>query len=129
RLPGAAPADVLQAAGYTGAFGRTEREVEITYPSPGVVRFVTTRPFDRLEGLTVAVGFPQGLVTFPSAVDRAGRLAVDNWILLLPFGWFAFLLGRYLVQGRDPEAGAPVTVMHDPRPGLTPGGIGTLVDE
>jgi uncharacterized membrane protein YgcG len=129
RLPGAPPSDALQAAGYTGAFGRTEREVEITYPSPGVVRFVTTRPFDRLEGLTVAVGFPQGLVTFPSAVDRAGRLAADNWILLLPFGWFAFLFRRYRLQGRDPDAGAPVTVMHEPPPGLTPGGIGTLVDE
>ena len=129
RLPGAPPSDALQAAGYTGAFGRTEREVEITYPSPGVVRFVTTRPLDRLEGLTVAVGFPQGLVTFPSAVDRAGRLAADNWILLLPFGWFAFLFRRYRVQGRDPDAGAPVTVMHEPPPGLTPGGVGTLVDE
>ena len=129
RLPGAPSTEDLQAAGYTGAFGRTEREVEITHPSPGVVRFVTTRPLDRLEGLTVAVGFPQGLVTFPSAVDRAGRLAVDNWILLLPFGWFAFLFRRYRMQGRDPDAGAPVTVMHEPPPGLTPGGIGTLVDE
>jgi uncharacterized membrane protein YgcG len=129
RLPGAPPSDALQSAGYTGAFGRTEREVEITYPSPGVVRFVTTRPLDRLEGLTVAVGFPQGLVAFPSAVDRAGRLAADNWILLLPFGWFAFLFRRYRLQGRDPDAGAPVTVMHEPPPGLTPGGIGTLVDE
>jgi hypothetical protein len=129
RLPDAPSADVLQAAGSTGAVGGTDRDVEITYPAPGVVRFVITRPLDRLEGLTVAVGFPQGLVTFPSTADQAGRLAADNWIVLLPFGWFAFLFRRYRLQGRDPDAGAPVTVMHEPPPGLTPGEIGTLIDE
>jgi uncharacterized membrane protein YgcG len=129
RLPGPVPAEAVKAAGYTGAFGRTERDVDITHPAPGVIRFVTTRPLDRLEGLTVAVGFEPGLVTFPSAVDRAGRLAADNWILLLPFGWLGYLLRRYREYGRDPDAGAPVTVMHEPPSGLTPGGIGTLVDE
>jgi uncharacterized membrane protein YgcG len=129
RLPGAPSADAIQAAGYTGAFGRTEREVAITHPAPGVVRFVVTRPLDRLEGLTVAVGFPQGLVTFPSPLVRVGRVAADNWIVLLPFAWFGFLLHRYRAQGRDPDAGRPITVMHEPPPGLTPGGIGTLIDE
>ena len=129
RIPGTPAADAIQAAGYTGAFGRTEREVEITRPAPDVVRFVTTRPLDRLEGLTVAVGFPQGLVTFPSALVRVGRFAADNWVLLLPLGWLGLLFRRYHAQGRDPDAGASVTVMHEPPPGLTPGGIGTLIDE
>jgi hypothetical protein len=129
RLPGAPAVEDLQAAGYTGAFGMAERAVEITHSEPGVVRFVATRPFDRLEGLTVAVGFPQGLVTFPSPAERAGRIAADNWILLLPAGWFAFLFRRYRAHGRDPDGGAPVMVRHEPPPGLTPGGIGTLIDE
>jgi hypothetical protein len=130
RLPGPLPASVLQSAGYTGAFGSRERDVAITYPAPGVVRFDATRPLGQLEGLTVAVGFPQGLVAFPSTWDRARRLAADNWILLLPLPWLAFLLGRYRQYGRDPApTGEPVMVTYEPPPGLTPGGIGTLIDE
>jgi hypothetical protein len=129
RLPGSPSADAIQVAGYTGAFGRTDREVEITHLAPGVVRFVTARPLDPLEGLTVAVGFPQGLVTFPSALVRGGRMAADNWVVLLPFAWFGFLLHRYRERGRDPDAGAPITVMHEPPQGLSPGALGTLTDE
>jgi hypothetical protein len=129
RLPGPVAGTEIQAAGYTGAFGEAGRDVEITYPDPGVIRFVTTRPLGRLEGLTVAIGFPQGIVTFPSAADLALRRAADNWVLLLPLAWFGFLYRRYRRYGRDPDGGAPVAVMYVPPPGLTPGGIGTLVDE
>jgi hypothetical protein len=130
RLPSPISADDLQTAGYTGTFGSRERDVAISHPAPGVVRFDVTRPLGRLEGLTVAVGFPQGHVAFPSTWDRARRLAADNWILLLPLPWLAFLLGRYQRYGRDPApTGEPVMVTYEPPPGLTPGSIGTLVDE
>jgi hypothetical protein len=129
RLPGVPPATDLQAAGYTGAFGSRERAVAVSHPAPGVVHFATTGPLGPLEGLTVAVGFPQGLVDFPAAAVRARRLVADNWILLLPLGWAAFLLGRYRQHGRDPDPGAPVMVTYEPPPGLTPGSVGTLVDE
>jgi hypothetical protein len=129
RLPAPIAVADLQAAAYTGAFGQTGRDAEITYPEPGVVRFVTTRALGRLEGLTVAVGFPQGIVAFPSAMDLAVRRTADNWVLLLPVAWFLFVFRRYRTYGRDPDGGAPVTVMYEPPPGLTPGGIGTLIDE
>ena len=129
RLPAPVGAAELQAAGYTGAFGATGRDVEVTHVGPGVIHFATTRPLDRLEGLTVAVGFPQGLVTFPSATELAVRRTADNVVLLAPLAWFAFVYRRYRRHGRDPDGGAPVTVMYEPPPGLTPGGIGTLIDE
>jgi hypothetical protein len=129
RLPRPVAAADLRAAGYTGAFGQTERAVDVSYPEAGVVRFVATRPLEPLEGLTVAVGFPQGIVAFPTAVERAGRVAADNWVVLLPLGWLVFLIRRYRIAGRDPDPGAPVMVTYDPPPGLTPGGIGTLIDE
>lgn len=129
RLPQSVDSAELQAAGYTGAFGATGRDVEVTQPAPGVIHFVTTRPLDRLEGLTVAVGFPRGLVTFPTATELAVRRTADNLVLLLPLAWFVFVYRRYRREGRDPDGGAPVTVMYDPPQGMTPGGIGTLVDE
>lgn len=129
RLPVPVEPGDLTTAGYTGAFGRTDRDVAVTYPEPGVVRFVTTRRLEPLEGLTVAVGFPQGIVTFPTAAVRAGRMAADNWVALLPFGWLIFLVRRYRAHGRDPEPDAPVVVAYEPPPGLTPGEVGTLIDE
>lgn len=129
RLPGPIPAGDLQAAGYTGAFGRREGDTTIAYPSPGVVRFDTTRQLAPLEGLTVAVGFPQGLVAFPSAGTRAGHWVLDNWIVLAPLGWLPILWQRYRRQGRDPDAGVPVMVTYEPPPGLSPGVVGTLIDE
>jgi hypothetical protein len=68
RLPGPVAVEGLRAAGYTGGFGSTERDVQIDHPAPGVVRFVAGHTLQPLEGLTVAVGFPQGLVSFPGAV-------------------------------------------------------------
>jgi hypothetical protein len=129
RLPGSPAADDLTTAGYTGGFGSTAHDVQISHPEPGLVRFVTTRPLEPLEGLTVAVGFPQGLVAFPGVVERAARMAADNWVVLLPLAWLTFLIGRYRTRGRDPDPGAPVMVTYEPPPGLTPGCVGTLVDE
>jgi uncharacterized membrane protein len=129
RLPRPVGADRLTAAGYTGAFGETERAVEVTHPEPGVVRFRTTRPLEPLEGLTVAVGFPQGVVEYPSQAARAARFFADNWIVLLPVLWLGFMIGRYRRHGRDPDPGGSVMVTYEPPPGLSPGGVGTLVDE
>jgi predicted membrane protein DUF2207 len=129
RLPAPLRQESLQAAGYTGPFGSRAREVTITYPEPGVVRFESSRSFGALEGMTVAVGWPHGHVQFPSASQRAGRLLVDNWIVLLPFAWLGFLWRRYRRLGRDPEDGAPGMVQYEPPAGLTPGAVGTLIDE
>ena len=129
RLPASVGPEQLTAAGYTGAFGMDGRDVEITYPEPGVVQFVTTRQLGPLEGLTVAVGFPQGVVTFPSAAVRAARLLGDNWIALLPFAWLGFLLHRYRRYGRDPDPGASIMVTYEPPPNLSPAAVGTLIDE
>ena len=129
RLPAPLAQKSVQAAGYSGPFGSRARDVAITYPEAGVVRFEATRPFGALEGMTVAVGWPHGHVRFPSALERVGRMLVDNWIVLLPFGWLAFLWRRYRSLGRDPEPNLSAMVQYEPPAGLTPGAVGTLIDE
>jgi hypothetical protein len=129
RLPAPLPQDQLEAAGYAGIFGSRDRAVVISHPEPGVVRFESTGSFAPLEGLTVAVGWPHGHVRFPTATERAARLIADNWVILLPFGWLAFLMRRYRSAGRDPDAGASVMVQYEPPPGLSPAEAGTLIDE
>jgi hypothetical protein len=129
RLPAPLTRDLLETAGYTGRFGSREREVEVSHPEPGVVRFEATRAFAPLEGMTVAVGWPHGHVRFPGALDGLGRLVADNWVVLLPFGWLAFMTHRWRREGRDPDSSAPVMTQYEPPPGLSPGAVGALVDE
>lgn len=129
RLPAPLAESQLESAGYSGRFGSRERAVTVSHPEPGVVRFESTGSFEPLEGMTVAVGWPHGHVKFPSAFDRAGRLMADNWVLLLPFGWILYLFGRYRRLGRDPDASGSLMVQYEPPPGLSPGEVGTLIDE
>jgi hypothetical protein len=129
RLPAPLAPENLEAAGYSGQFGSRASGVTITHPEPGVVRFESIGSFGALEGMTVAVGWPHGHVRYPSALERAIRLLVDNWIVLLPFAWLAYLWRRYRRLGRDPDAGAAGMVQYEPPPGLTPGAVGTLIDE
>lgn len=129
RLPAPIDAGRIEAAGYTGPAGSRERAVAVTYPEPGVVRFEAQRAFGPLEGLTVAAGWPQGSVRYPTAAEVAGRVIADNWIVLLPFGWLAFMIRRYRRHGRDPGSDHPVMVQYDPPPGISPGGVGVLIDE
>jgi len=129
RLPAPLPRERLQAAGYSGQFGSRARDVTITFPEPGVVRFESNRSFGALEGMTVAVGWPHGHVRFPGALERAGHLLVDHWIVLLPFAWLGFLWRRYRRLGRDPDPDASQVVQYEPPSGLSPGAVGTLIDE
>lgn len=129
HLPAPLPADSLMVAGYSGAFGSTERAVEIRYPEPGLVRADAQRSLAALEGISVAVGWPQGYVAFPSRTEKTLRRVTDNWILLAPVLAFFLLMRTYRKSGKDPQGPAAVMVRYEPPPDMTPGEIGTLVDE
>jgi len=128
RLPEAIDRSAVEATAFTGGFGATGRDVEIS-PNAGGVEFRVTRPLERLEGLTIAVAWPPGVVELPGPARRAALFFADNWILLAPFAALAFLWRRWRRSGRDPDAGAPVVVRYEPPENLTPAEIGALVDE
>src|SRR5207253_8998394 len=51
-----------QRAVYTGVQGSTASNAEVVDEKPGYIAFSTTQPLGAYEGLTVAVGFPKGVV-------------------------------------------------------------------
>lgn len=126
HLPAPLPADSLEVASYAGRFGTRDRAARVAYPEPGTVSFDLAGPLGPLQGLTVAVGWPKGYVTFPGTTTRTARTLAANWILLVPLG---FLGWRYLRTGRDPQGPASVMVRYEPPEGVTAGEIGTLLDE
>ena len=129
HLPAPLPQDSLVAVAYAGAVGSRQNRTRIEYEAPRDLHYEVAGELGPLEGLTVVASWPRGHVQFPGRAARFGRFVADNWIVLAPFAALAFLLRRYRRAGRDPGAGAPVMVRYEPPAGVTPGGIGAIVDE
>lgn len=126
RLPEAVPADALRMACYTGYQDAEGRSCRFEVLEPGVVRFGATRRFSAYEGLTIAVGFPKGLVAEPSRAERAARVLKDNSGLLVASAGFLLLLVWYILQwnskGRDPSPGV-IFPRYEPPKDHSPAGI------
>ncbi len=129
HLPAALPQDSLVAVAYVGALGSREGSTNIEYEEPRDLNYSVQRGLGPHEGLTVVASWPLGHVRFPSRAERFAGFIADNWIVLAPFAALAFLVRRYRRGGRDPGAGSPVMVRYEPPAGVTPGGIGAIVDE
>lgn len=129
HLPGAVPPEELEMQAYTGPFGSREQAASAEQPTPSTVTFRTTGVLNPMEGLTIAAGWQPGLVNFPGPLQKTLAFLADNWIAVAPFLAFFWLWRSYRRSGVDPEGGGSVVVRYEPPAGLTPGEIGTLVDE
>jgi uncharacterized membrane protein len=129
HLPAALPADSLEAIAYVGAHGSRDTDVTIEASKPGVLEYDAGRALRPHEGLTVVASWPRGHVRFPGPAARAGAFVADNWIALAPLAAFAFLWRRYRRGGRDPGGAETIMVRYQPPNGMTPGGMGAIVDE
>ena len=116
-LPEGASVIKDQVAAYTGRFGATGGNYTASINSGGAdARFALTRPLGPEEGLTIAVGFTEGVVT----PDTAGSLTAfwDNiGIFLLIGGWLfvpLFLFYKWNQVGRDPPAPPIIPLFHAP---------------
>jgi len=96
--------------------------------SPGVYRFAATRPLAPGEGLTLAAGFPKGVIAPPPVSARAMG-AVQRWGALgMPFLTLAFLVLWWRRHGKEPQMGSIVPQWR-PSEDLRPGTAGALVDQ
>ena len=124
RLPEPVPADRLSLAAYVGERGDVGRDWTVEVPSPGVAVFTTDRVLRPQEGLTIAVGFPKGIVEAPTALERgaafahANRGAIVGLIgLLATLCWYGWAWNRV---GRDPAPGA-IYPRYEAPEGYSPG--------
>jgi len=125
-LPTGAAAQITGLSAYTGAYGSTTSAVATTQDVDGTPTFVTTSVLNPREGLTIAVGWPKGYVTPPSAATRLGWFLRDNSALivglvgvLLVFLYYMTVWYRF---GKDPERGT-VFAHFAPPEGMSPGGV------
>jgi len=120
-----APASITHEA-YTGPFGATGRDYTSRVDADGRVHFAATQPLSPVNGLTIVVGWPKGLVAEPTSATRLAWLLADNLNLLVALAGFALLLGYYIPVwsrfGKDPEAGVIVTRYRPPE-GFSPASL------
>jgi uncharacterized membrane protein YgcG len=119
-------ARVLSRAAYTGPKGAQGKDFVVNLGGERMVRFTTTRPLGRQEGLTVAVSWPKGVVAEPTPGDRArsffrdstsGAIALAGLVLLL-----AYFSGVWLHVGRDPPSGS-IVPQFEPPEGFSPAAV------
>ena len=116
----------IRANAFTGSFRSKGREATAEVAGTGV-DVATTAPLGIHEGLTVAVAFDKGAVHEPTAADKFSLYLRSNWAFFLPIVAFFLMFWLWWTKGRDPRL-RPITAQYEPPDKLTPGEVGTLVD-
>ncbi|MBB4053302.1 putative membrane protein YgcG [Devosia subaequoris] len=124
RLPDGAVIEDM--AAYTGVAGATGRDVSMTRENDNTAIFRTLRQLAPGEGMSFAVSFQKGLVTYPEGMDALLQTASDLREVWLPVLAVILLLAynftAWLHVGRDPPKGTIIPLFHPPRdfsPALT----------
>jgi uncharacterized membrane protein YgcG len=105
RLPAEIDKDQLSTSGYTGYQGATGKDYKSAVISGNEVEFVTTRSLNSNEGLTIAVGWPKGLVETPASIDKAHYFLTDNLGIFSLIILFIYFFAVWWCVGRDPKKG------------------------
>ena len=116
----------LRANAYTGAYHAKGREAVAEIIGTGV-DVATTSPLGIHEGLTVAVAVDKGVFKEPSQLSLFWRFLRSNWPLAIPVLAFFLMLRLWWLRGRDPRL-RPIAAQYEPPDQLSPGEVGTLID-
>ena len=120
------PVAALTAEAYTGAFGFRKQDYTSRIDDSARVHFETTTVLPPLNGLTIVVGWPSGIIAPPSDLQRLGWLLKDNANLLIAVVGLLLLLAYYIPVwqhfGKDPEEGVLVT-RYGPPDGFSPASL------
>lgn len=123
RLPHTVAEADLRLAAYTGYQGSQGKDYQQYITDEGHAFFETTRPLARHQGLTIAVGWPKGIIPEPSAAEVRAQFFQDNKTGLVNLGLLLLLLAYYLYTwhkvGRDPASGT-IIPLYTPPKGYSP---------
>jgi uncharacterized membrane protein len=116
----------IRANVFTGAYRSRAQNADAEIAGNGVeVR--AREPLRLQEGLTVAIAFDKGFVHEPTTLSRISQFFRSNWPLGIPLAVFVAMFYLWWTRGRDPRLRA-IAAQYEPPNQLTPGEVGTLVD-
>jgi uncharacterized membrane protein YgcG len=117
----------LRANAFTGVYGSRASNA-VAEINGNRVAFHTLQSLGYREGLTVAVGFDKGFVREPSLTYKFVLFLGSNWPLAAPIVAFFYMFWIWWSRGRDPHL-RPIAVQYEPPDRLSPGEVGTLIDD
>jgi uncharacterized membrane protein YgcG len=116
-------ADIENYTAYTGAYGETNKDYKVIQIADNIVKFESTKMFNPKENMTVAVGWPKGIVYEPDTQEKILEFFKDNMIVFIGLlgTLLAFLvhLANWKKVGVDPDTGT-IIPMFKPMKGLSP---------
>lgn len=116
----------VRAVAFTGAYGSRAQNATIN-TTGNTVQIQTQEPLGFHAGLTAVVGWNKGFVHPPSTWQKVSMFLRSNWPFFIPIAAFFLMAWFWYAKGRDPRRN-PITVQYDAPDGMTPGEVGTLVD-
>ncbi len=116
----------IQYACYTGAFGSIAKNCEAK-KEENIVIFKLKKSLSPHEGMTVAVGWPTGMIK----IRTGPPLWKNPWLYLCIYipCLFIFLFWLWWKKGRDVGGKGIIQVQYEPPNDITPIEAGTLIDE
>lgn len=107
---------------YYGPLGSTQR-----CDGEDVTRFSVAQMIAPGDGVTIAVGFPKGILPEYAPPSFFEKYWVYILSILIPFLLFIGMYARWRKYGRDPKGTGVVVAQYDVLNGLTPLEVGTIV--
>ncbi len=111
---------------YTGGYGAREKDAE-TETQNNTVLMRMLRRLSFHEGMTAVIGWDKGAVHAPGLAAKTSLFLRSNWPFAIPLVIFVLMFLVWNRYGRDPRL-RPISVQYEPPAGLSPGEVGTLVD-
>lgn len=123
----------IQSACYFGISGSTNKCPQVSGGMDGVYKFSAPGPLLAGEGLTVAVGFPKGIVSPYSTTDNLVGFVEVYWpwflVLMLPLLTLFFSLRHWHRFGREARPMRTIIPQYDVPDNLTPLEVSAIVNE
>ena len=120
------PQSELVIDAYTGAYGQRGRDYKARLAAGPSVVFESNSPLKPVNGLTIAVAWPKGLVDEPGGLQRATWFLNDNRNVLVALAGLIVQLAYFIPVwrkfGRDPDEG-PVVTRYEPPHGYSPASL------
>jgi uncharacterized membrane protein len=122
------PPDIknLRTRVFTGVLGSHAQNATANVVGSGV-DVQTDASLAPREGLTIAIACDKGVLREPTRFDLFLLYLRSNWALIIPVLAFPLMFWWWWTRGRDPAL-RPIAAQYQPPERLSPGEIGTLVD-
>lgn len=122
------PADQLKATCYWGYSGSRNQSSVDQQIANGSVTFKLNEPLSSFQGLTIVVGWPKGIITGPSLLERIKWQLLNIYTLLILYALLMMALFIFMLHKiyKENKSGTVIPLFYPPKD-WTPGMVRSLL--